>query len=124
VVQIAAGETSVIDTDAEEVPPRLTVTRSMTRLFQSNVVNPYNDGVTSQQSVASSGDLGNGRFRSTPNSDAAQGFADHFTITPDDWHGGATKTVAATVSSRPVKLPPANSRGSAEQSLGFHPISF
>ena len=105
VLQVSARSASVIDTDAANHPPKLTITRidgdDETVVFEPTISDPDGDDVTCTATQPFSGsvtDLGGGRFRYTPNGRAAQGFVDHFAITADDGHGGVvTKTVAVAV---------------------------
>ena len=101
VLQITARDTSVVDTDAANHPPKLTITEACNGVFQVSADDPDGDDVTYtaiQPFCGTVSDLGSGLFRYTPNARAAEGFVDHFAITADDGHGGVvTKTVALTV---------------------------
>jgi hypothetical protein len=100
-VQITARDTSVVDTDVANEPPKLTVTEVDYRLYQVSVDDPDGDTVTiaaTQPFCGTVSDLGDGLFRYTPNERAVGGFVDHFAITADDGHGGvATQTVGLRV---------------------------
>jgi YVTN family beta-propeller protein/VCBS repeat-containing protein len=101
VVQIAGRDGSVIDTDAANSPPTLTITEVCAHVFHVSADDPDNDDVTlmaTQPFCGSVCDLGGDLFQYTPNARATEGFVDHFAITADDGHGGVvTKTVALTV---------------------------
>jgi hypothetical protein len=101
VVQVTASDTSVVDTDAANAPPKVTVTEVGLRVFHVNAEDPDNDQVSwtvTQPFCGTVNDLGDGLFHYTPNARATEGFVDHFAITADDGHGGVvTKTVALTV---------------------------
>jgi YVTN family beta-propeller protein len=100
-VQITARDISVVDTDAANCPPKVTITEAGYHLIQVTAVDPDNDTVTytaTQPFCGTVSDLGNGLFRYTPNARAVGGFIDRFAITADDGHGGVvTKTVALGV---------------------------
>jgi len=100
-VQITARDTSVVDTDVANCPPKLTITEAGYRLIQVTAVDPDNDTVTytaTQPFCGTVSDLGNGLFQYTPNALAVGGYIDRFAITADDGHGGVvTKTVALAV---------------------------
>jgi len=100
-VQITARDTSVVDTDAANSPPKLTITDAGYHLIQVTADDPDNDTVTysaTQPFCGTVTDLGNGLFQYTPNALAVGGFVDRFAITADDGHGGVvTKTVALAV---------------------------
>jgi DNA-binding beta-propeller fold protein YncE len=101
VVQITARDTSVVDTDAANTPPKVTVTEVGNHVFRVKAEDPDDDQVTctvTQPFCGTVNDLGDGLFQYTPNATAAEGFVDHFAITADDGHGGVvTRTVALTV---------------------------
>jgi YVTN family beta-propeller protein len=101
ILQITARDTSVIDTDAANKPPKLTITEVDSHVFQVGAEDPDGDDVTmsaSQPFCGTVSALGNGIFRYTPNARAVEGFVDRFAITADDGHGGVvTKMVALTV---------------------------
>lgn len=101
VVQISARDTSVVDTDVANEPPRLTITEVGYHVFHVSTDDPDNDPVTytaTQPFCGTVSDLGDGLFEYTPNARAVFGFVDHFAVTADDGHGGVvTKTVALTV---------------------------
>ena len=101
VVQITARNTSVVDTDAANEPPKLTITKVGSDVFQVRVHDSDHDQVTytaTQPFCGTMSDLGGGLFQYTPNAWAAEGFVDHFAIIADDGHGGVvTKTIALTV---------------------------
>jgi YVTN family beta-propeller protein len=101
VVQITARDTSVVDTDAANKPPKLTITEVGSHVFQVRADDPDDDEVTftaTQPFCGTVSDLGGGLFRYTPNARADAGFVDRFAITADDGHGGVvTKMVALTV---------------------------
>jgi len=100
-VQITARDTSVVDTDAANCPPEVTITEVGYHLIQVTAVDPDNDTVTytaTQPFCGAVSDLGNGLFQYTPSEQAVGGFNDRFAITVDDGHGGVvTKTVALGV---------------------------
>jgi YVTN family beta-propeller protein len=101
IVQITARDTSVIDTDAANKPPKLTITEVGSHVFQVSANDPDGDEVTvtaTQPFCGTVSDLGGGRFQYTRNARAGEGFVDRFAITADDGHGGVvTKMVALTV---------------------------
>lgn len=101
VVQITARDAPVVDTDAANHPPKLTITEVEAHVFQVTADDPDNDVVmftATQPFCGTVSDLGGGLFQYTPTARAAEGFVDHFAITADDGHGGVvTKTVALTV---------------------------
>jgi YVTN family beta-propeller protein len=101
VVQITARVTCVVDTDAANDPPKLTITEVDSHLFHAKAEDPDDDQVAYTATQPFSGtvtDLGGGRFRYRPNGRAEQGFVDHFAVIADDGHGGVvTKTVALIV---------------------------
>jgi DNA-binding beta-propeller fold protein YncE len=101
IVQITARDTAVVDTDAANDPPKLTITKVGSDMFQVSADDPDDDVVTytaTQPFCGTVSDLGGGLFQYTANSRAAEGFVDQFAITADDGHGGVvTKTVALTV---------------------------
>jgi hypothetical protein len=101
IIQITARDVLVVDTDAANDPPTLTITELETHLFQVSADDPDNDEVTVTATQPFSGTikvLGGGLFQYTPNARATEGFVDHFAITADDGHGGVvTKTVALTI---------------------------
>jgi YVTN family beta-propeller protein len=101
VVQITARDTSVVDTDAANHPPKVTVSEVGYHLIQVTAVDPDNDTVTysaTQPFCGTVSDLGNGLFQYTPNGQAVAGFTDRFAVTVDDGHGGVvTKAVALGV---------------------------
>ena len=100
-VQITARDTSVVDTDAANCPPQVTITEAGYRLIKVSALDPDNDTVTytaTQPFCGTVSDLGNGLFQYTPNALAVGGFIDRFAVTVDDGHGGVvTKTVALPV---------------------------
>jgi YVTN family beta-propeller protein len=100
-IQISARDVSVVDTDAANQPPRLTITEVGDHVFHVSAIDPDNDAVTCTATQPFGGtvsDLGDGLFQYTPNARAVGGFVDHFAITADDGHGGVvTKTVALRV---------------------------
>ena len=100
-VQITARDTSVVDTDAANCPPQVTITEAGYRLIKVSALDPDNDTVTytaTQPFCGTVSDLGNGLFQYTPNALAVGGFIDRFAVTIDDGHGGVvTKTVARPV---------------------------
>jgi YVTN family beta-propeller protein len=100
-VQISARDTSVVDTDAANSPPQVTITDAGNHLIQVTAVDPDNDTVTftaTQPFCGTVTDLGDGLFQYTPNALAVGGFIDRFAVTADDGHGGVvTKTVALGV---------------------------
>lgn len=100
-IQISARDTSVVDADAANRPPTLTVSEVGHRLFHVSADDPDNDPVTctaTQPFCGTVRDLGDGLFQYTPNARAVGGFVDHFMITADDGHGGVvTRPVALTV---------------------------
>jgi YVTN family beta-propeller protein len=100
-VQVTARDTSVVDTDVANAPPKLTITEVGYRVFRVSADDPDNDRVTltaSQPFCGSVSDLGDGLFEYTPNARAVGGFVDHFAVTADDGHGGVvSKTVALLV---------------------------
>jgi YVTN family beta-propeller protein len=99
VVQITARDTFVIDTDAANDPPTLTITRADAGVFQVSADDPDGDEVTftaTQPFCGTVSDLGDGLFQYTPATWTTGGFVDHFAITADDGHGGVvTRTVSA-----------------------------
>jgi hypothetical protein len=99
VVQITARDTFVIDTDAANDPPTLTITRADSGVFQVSADDPDGDEVTftaTQPFCGTVSDLGGGLFQYTPATWTTGGFVDHFAITADDGHGGVvTRTVSA-----------------------------
>jgi len=101
IIQITARDVLVVDTDAANDPPTLTITELETHLLQVSADDPDNDEVTVTATQPFSGTikvLGGGLFQYTPNARATEGFVDHFAITADDGHGGVvTKTVALTI---------------------------
>jgi YVTN family beta-propeller protein len=101
VLQITARDTSVIDTDAANEPPKLTITEVDSHVFQVSAHDPDDDDVTitaTQPFCGTVSALGGGFFRYTPNARAGEGFVDRFAVTADDGHGGVvTKMVALTV---------------------------
>jgi YVTN family beta-propeller protein len=101
VVQISARDTSVVDTDAANDPPKLTITEVGQHLYLVRAEDPDNDPVSysaTQPFCGTVSDLGGGLFQYTPNARAVVGFVDHFAVTADDGHGGVvTKTVALSV---------------------------
>jgi DNA-binding beta-propeller fold protein YncE len=100
-IQVTARDTSVVDTDAANCPPQVTITEAGYRLIQVTAVDPDNDTVTytaTQPFCGTVNHLGDGLFQYTPNALAVGGFIDRFAITVDDGHGGVvTKTVALGV---------------------------
>jgi YVTN family beta-propeller protein len=100
-VQISARDTPVVDTDAANEPPTLTITEVGHRVFHVAAADPDNDPVTltmTQPFCGTVSDLGDGLFQYTANARAVAGFVDHFAITADDGHGGVvTETVALIV---------------------------
>jgi YVTN family beta-propeller protein len=100
-VQITARDTSVVDTDVANRPPKVTITEVGYHLIQVNALDPDNDTVTytaTQPFCGTVSDLGDGLFQYTPKADVVGGFVDRFAITADDGHGGVvTKTVALGV---------------------------
>ncbi|HEX4587202.1 MAG TPA: Ig-like domain-containing protein [Mycobacterium sp.] len=100
VVQITARDASVVDTDAANHPPKLTITEVEARTFQVSADDPDNDVVTftaTQPFCGTVSDLGGGVFQYTPSPHAAEGYVDHFAVTADDGHGGVvTRTVDLT----------------------------
>jgi YVTN family beta-propeller protein len=100
-VQISARDTSVVDTDAANEPPKLTITEVAHHVFQVSADDPDNDPVTytvTQPFGGTVSDRGDGLFQYTPNARAVGGFVDHFAVTADDGHGGVvTKTVGLIV---------------------------
>jgi YVTN family beta-propeller protein len=100
-VQISARDMSVVDTDAANAPPRLTITEVGHHVFHVSADDPDRDPVictATQPFCGTVSDLGNGLFQYTRNARAVGGFVDHFAITADDGHGGVvTKTVALIV---------------------------
>jgi YVTN family beta-propeller protein/VCBS repeat-containing protein len=101
VVQITARDSSVVDTDIVNDPPKLTITEAGYDVFHASASDPDNDPVTytaTQPFCGTVSNLGDGLFEYTPNATAVGGFVDHFAITADDGHGGVvTKTVALLV---------------------------
>jgi YVTN family beta-propeller protein len=101
VVQVTARDTSVVDTDAANTPPKVTVTEVGLHVFHVKAEDPDNDQVSctvTQPFCGTVNDLGDGLIHYTPNARATEGFVDHFAITADDGHGGVvTKTVALAV---------------------------
>jgi YVTN family beta-propeller protein len=101
VVQITVRDASVVDADAANEPPTLTITEVSYRVFRISAEDPDNDPVictATQPFCGTLSDLGNGLLQYTPNVRAAAGFVDHFAVTADDGHGGVvTKTVGLTV---------------------------
>jgi hypothetical protein len=103
VLQITGRDKSVVDTDAANDPPRVTVKQTDDDLFQVDVDDRDGDRVTCTATQPFSGtvkDLGNGLFRYTPNTRAADGFVDHFAICADDGHGGVVTTTVAVTAMR------------------------
>jgi YVTN family beta-propeller protein len=100
-MQITSRDTSVVDTDAANDPPMLTITKVGPDLFRVVADDPDGDDVSIsaiQPFCGTVSDLGDGLFKYTPNARATEGFIDHFAITADDGHGGVvTKTVALNV---------------------------
>jgi YVTN family beta-propeller protein/VCBS repeat-containing protein len=100
-VQVSARDAAVVDTDAANRPPQVTITEAGHHLIQVTAVDPDNDTVTytaTQPFCGTVTDLGNGLFRYTPSAMAVGGFIDRFAVTIDDGHGGVvTKTVALGV---------------------------
>ncbi len=100
-MQITSRDTSVVDTDAANDPPKLTITKVGSDVFQVVADDPDGDeiSVTANQPFCGTvSDVGDRLFKYTPNARATEGFIDHFAITADDGHGGVvTKTVALTV---------------------------
>jgi YVTN family beta-propeller protein len=101
VIQITARDTLVVDTDAANHPPKVTVTEVERHVFHVSADDPDHDEVAltaTQPFCGTVTDLGGGLFQYTPDARATEGFIDHFAITADDGHGGVvTKTVALTV---------------------------
>jgi YVTN family beta-propeller protein len=101
VIQITARDTSVVDTDVANEPPRLTITEVAHRLFHVTAVDADSDTViytATQPFCGTVTDRGGGLFQYTANTLAGRGFIDHFAITADDGHGGVvTKTVGLIV---------------------------
>jgi len=99
--QITSRDTSVVDTDAANEPPELSITEVGSGVFQVSADDADGDEVSVtviQPFCGTVRDLGDDQFEYTPNSRAAEGFVDHFAITANDGHGGVvTKTVAVTV---------------------------
>jgi YVTN family beta-propeller protein len=97
VVQINRRDASVVDTDAANDPPQLTITEVDPHVFHVSVDDPDGDEVTytaTQPFCGTVRDLGGGLFDYIPNARAAEGFVDHFAVIADDGHGGVvTKTV-------------------------------
>jgi YVTN family beta-propeller protein len=100
-VQVTARDTSVVDTEAANSPPKVTVTEVSLWVFRVKAEDPDNDQVSctvTQPFCGTLNDLGDGLFQYTPNARTTEGFVDHFAVTADDGHGGVvTKTVALTV---------------------------
>ena len=100
-MQITSRDTCAVDTDAANVPPKLTITEVGSRVFQVVADDADGDDVSLtaiQPFCGTVSDLGDGLFKYTPNARATEGFIDHFAITADDGHGGVvTKTVGLTV---------------------------
>jgi YVTN family beta-propeller protein len=100
-VQITARDKSVVDTDAANCLPKVTVTEAGYRLIRVTADDPDNDAVTytaTQPFCGTVTDLGDGLFQYTPNAQAVGGFIDRFAVTVDDGHGGVvTRTVALPV---------------------------
>jgi YVTN family beta-propeller protein len=100
-VQVTARDTSVVDTDAANTPPKVTVTEVGLHVFHVKAEDPDDDQVSwsvTQPFCGTVNDLGDGLIHYTPNARATEGFVDHFAITADDGHGGVvTKTVALAV---------------------------
>jgi YVTN family beta-propeller protein len=101
VVQVTARDTSVVDTDAANTPPKVTVTEVALHVFHVRAEDPDNDQVSwtvTQPFCGTVNDLGDGLFNYTPNARATEGFVDHFAVTANDGHGAVvTKTVALAV---------------------------
>jgi YVTN family beta-propeller protein len=101
IVQISVRDVSIVDTDAANEPPKLTITKVGSDVFQVSVDDPDHDQVTctaTQPFCGTVNDLGGGLFQYRPNAWAAEGFVDHFAVIADDGHGGVvTKTIALTV---------------------------
>jgi hypothetical protein len=101
VVQINRRDASVVDTDAANDPPQLTITEVDPHVFHVSVDDPDGDEVTytaTQPFCGTVRDLGGGLFDYIPNARAAEGFVDHFAVIADDGHGGVvTKTVPLSV---------------------------
>jgi hypothetical protein len=99
-VQVTARDTSVVDTEAANSPPKVTVTEVSLWVFRVKAEDPDNDQVSctvTQPFCGTLNDLGDGLFQYTPNARTTEGFVDHFAVTADDGHGGVvTKTVALT----------------------------
>jgi len=102
--EVMTNEASIlVDTDAANDPPRVTVKQTDDDLFQVDVDDRDGDRVTCTATQPFSGtvkDLGNGLFRYTPNTRAADGFVDHFAICADDGHGGVVTTTVAVTAMR------------------------
>jgi DNA-binding beta-propeller fold protein YncE len=100
-MQITSRDASVVDTDAANDPPTLTITEVGSDVFEVSTDDPDGDEVcvtATQPFCGTVTDLGGGQFKYTPNARATEGFVDHFAITADDGHGGVvTKTVGLTV---------------------------
>jgi Bacterial Ig domain len=98
VLQVTGRDASVVDADAANRPPTLTITEVGSHVFHASAEDPDDDEVrlsATQPFFGTVRDLGDGVFRYTPTARAANGFVDHFAITADDGHGGVvTKTVA------------------------------
>lgn len=101
VLQATSRDTFVVDTDAANDPPKLTITEVGAGVIQVSADDPDGDEVTftaTQPFCGTVSDLGRGLFKYTPNARATVGFVDHFAVTADDGHGGVvTKTVALTL---------------------------
>ncbi len=97
VVQINRRVASVVDTEAANNPPQLTITEVEPHVFHVSADDPDGDVVTymaTQPFCGTVRDLGVGLFEYIPNATAAKGFVDHFAVIADDGHGGVvTKTV-------------------------------
>jgi YVTN family beta-propeller protein len=100
-MQITSRDASVVDTDAANDPPTLTIIDVGSDVFEVRTDDPDGDEVcvtATQPFCGTVTDLGGGQFKYTPNARATEAFVDHFAITADDGHGGVvTKTVALTV---------------------------
>ena len=93
-VQITAHDTSVVDTDAANSPPKLTITEVDYRVYRVTAEDPDGNIVTisaTQPFCGKVSDLGDGLFQYTPNARAASGFVDHFAVTADDHQGNANR---------------------------------
>jgi hypothetical protein len=100
-VQITARDASVVDSDAANNPPTVTITEVGPHIFHVSADDPDGDEVTytvAQPFCGTVSDVGAGLFEYTPNARTADGFVDHFAVTADDGHGGVvTKAVPLTV---------------------------